>query len=479
MDPESRIGAVVGGKYRLEKVLGRGGMGAVYEAVHTGVQKRFAIKVLSAAAFRDEGCRVRFTKEAQAAAKMEHPNIVAVFDVGETDDSAPFMVMELLRGRSLFDALAGGPFPAGLAVRVAREILSALECAHQAGIVHRDIKPANIFLVDGPEGATHVKVLDFGVAKFAEVDEVSLTQSGAIVGTPLYMAPEQFLAVREIDGRADVWAVGATLFQMLTDRPVHLTTSATAVAAKVVSEPAPRVQSIRPEIDDDLDAIVARALAIQRDDRFATAAEMMDALDRHHLGASETLPGMPSERVARSSPSPSAGGRAAARGPTAADPSSPSGARLASESPATGGERVMITTQSGAPPSLGRHAVLGLASGVLGALVTVALLLRATPPVAAPVPVPPLPSLVVVHAAPKPEPPPEPSASVAAPSATAPAVTPSAAVTPAATLAHVAASAQPRPLTCDEGQTLSNGHCCARGLVWQGGHCERPLATDF
>ncbi|HRH00778.1 MAG TPA: serine/threonine-protein kinase, partial [Polyangiaceae bacterium] len=355
MDPESRIGAVVGGKYRLEKLLGTGGMGAVYEAIHTGVQKRFAIKVLSAAAFRDAGSRARFTKEAQAAAKMEHPNIVAVFDVGETDDAAPFMVMELLRGRSLFDALDRGPFPVSLAVCVAREMLSALECAHRVGIVHRDIKPANIFLVDGPDATTHVKVLDFGVAKFAEVDEVSLTQSGAIVGTPLYMAPEQFLAVREIDGRADVWAVGATLFQMLTDRPVHLTTSATAVAAKVVSEPAPRVRSIRPEVDEDLDAIVAQALAIQRDDRFATAAEMMEALDRHYLGASETLPGLPSDRdrVARSNPSPSSGGRAAAR-PSAPDSGGSRPAREGPRTDGTDGERVMITTQSGAAPSLGR-----------------------------------------------------------------------------------------------------------------------------
>ena len=475
MDPESRIGAVVGGKYRLEKVLGRGGMGAVYEAIHTGVQKRFAIKVLSAAAFRDAGSRARFTKEAQAAAKMEHPNIVAVFDVGETEDSAPFMVMELLRGRSLFDALDRGPFPVSLAVCVAREVLSALECAHRVGIVHRDIKPANIFLVDGPDSTTHVKVLDFGVAKFAEVDEVSLTQSGAIVGTPLYMAPEQFLAVREIDGRADVWAVGATLFQMLTDRPVHLTTSATAVAAKVVSEPAPRVRSIRPEVDEDLDAIVAQALAIQRDDRFATAAAMMEALDRHYLGASETLPGLSSDRdrVARSNPSPSSGGRAATRPPTP----DPAGSRPAPEGPSTDGtdgERVMITTQAGAAPSLGRHAALGLASGVLGALVTVALLLRASPspPVAAPLPVPPLPSVIVARPAPDAAP----TASAAAPSASA---APSGA--PTVALAHVAATAPTKPAkpACEEGQTLSAGHCCARGLVWQGGRCDRPLATDF
>ncbi len=466
MDPESRIGTVLAGKYRLEKLLGTGGMGAVYEAIHTGVQKRFAIKVLKPGAFRDDASRARFAKEAQAAAMMEHPNIVAVFDVGETDDTAPFMVMEFLRGRSLHDALDAGRFPVALAVDVAREMLSALECAHRAGIVHRDVKPANVFLVETADGMTLVKVLDFGVAKFAEADEVSLTQSGAIVGTPLYMAPEQFLALREIDGRADVWAVGATLFQMLTDRPVHLTTSATAVAAKVVSEPAPRVRTLRPEIDEDLDAIVAKALAIQRDDRFATARDMMDALDRHRIGASETMPGLVSTPP-RSNPS--SGGVAPRSNPRTG--------------PTTDGARAVVTsppsTGATAPgPSFGKHALLGLASGVLGALVTVLIVLRTSP--AAPTalaPLPPLPSALDAGRRADPSPPAS-TSPLPAPSLPAPPPTSSVAPPPS-TAPRPPASAKTTKPACDDGQALSNGHCCAKGLVWQGERCDRPLATDF
>ncbi len=449
MDSEARIGTLLAGKYRLEKLLGTGGMGAVYEGLHEGVMKRFAIKVLRAEAFHDEASRGRFTKEAQAAARMEHPNVVAVFDVGETDDSAPFMVMELLRGRSLFDVLDGGRLPVPLAVDIACEVLSALECAHRAGIVHRDVKPANVFLAEKSDGSTMVKVLDFGVAKFAETDEVSLTQSGAIVGTPLYMAPEQFLADREVDARADVWAVGATLFQMLTDRPVHITTSATAAAAKVVSEPAPRIRTLREDVDEELDAIVAKALAIQRDERFSSARNMMEALERHRMGASETLPGMLSTPA--------------------------SGPRRSTPNPSSEATKSLVISQITPPPpasSFGKHALLGLASGTLGALVTVLLVLRAEPAQTTGLPgsaIPPLPT----------------APDVARPVAQIPreADTPQVPVPPppsATSKPHPAPSStgKAKP-ACEDGLIESRGHCCSRGLVWQGDHCERPLATDF
>lgn len=453
MDPESRIGSLLGGKYRLEKLLGTGGMGAVYEGLHEGVRKRFAIKVLRGEAFLDEGSRARFGKEAQAAAKIEHPNVVAVFDVGETEDSAPFMVMDLLRGRSLFEALESGPMAIGDAVDIAYEMLSALECAHRAGIVHRDIKPANVFLEERADGTTQVKLLDFGVAKFAETDDVSLTQSGAIVGTPLYMAPEQFLADREVDGRADVWAVGATLFQMLTDRPVHLTTSATAAAAKVVSEPAPRVRSIREDVDEELDAIVAKALAIQRDLRFESAKHMMQALDRHRVGASETLPGtLSTPRVS------------SMRGST------PSSDRLHEDE--RSGIVSKATPVEKPASSFGKHALLGLASGVAGALVTVVLVLQRPDPAGIPAsPLPPLPTAPdVSKIAVDPPRDPEPAPSVSS----APSVAP--VTTKIRTLPTTSPSSKAK---CEDGQVESRGHCCPRGLVWQAEHCERPLATDF
>ena len=455
MDPEARIGTLLARKYRLEKLLGIGGMGAVYEGLHEGVGKRFAIKVLRGTTFHDEASRARFAKEAQAAAKMEHPNVVAVFDVGETEDSAPFMVMELLRGRSLFDAL-DGRLDIPQALDIAYEMLSALECAHRAGIVHRDVKPANVFLAERQDGSTCVKVLDFGVAKFAETDEVSLTQSGAIVGTPLYMAPEQFLADREVDARADVWAVGATLFQMLTDRPVHLTTSATAAAAKVVSEPAPRVCTIREDVDEELDAIVAKALSIQRNDRYSSAKEMMEAIDRHRVGSSETLPGTlstPPVASRRSVPNPSS----------------------------EGGKSVVISQVTAAPQptssSFGKHALLGLASGTLGALVTVMLVLRSesTPGALPSNTLPPLPTAPDVRLLPST---PRDTEPLPTPTPTSSASPPPSSPLPKGHAPLPSASAKPKPL-CEEGLVESRGHCCSKGLVWQGERCERPLATDF
>ncbi|MFO0639226.1 MAG: serine/threonine-protein kinase [Polyangiaceae bacterium] len=475
MDPKDRVGSLLAGKYRLESLLGTGGMGTVYEGLHEGVGKRFAIKVLRSEAFHDEPTRARFRKEAQAAAKIEHPNVVAVFDVGETDDAAPFMVMELLRGQSLFEALEAGRMAPEQAVDVAIEMLSALDCAHKAGIVHRDIKPANVFLTKAADGTNHVKVLDFGVAKFAETDEASLTQSGAIVGTPLYMAPEQFLAEKEVDGRADVWAVGATLFQMLTDRPVHLTTSATAAAAKVVSERAPRVKSLREEIPEDLDAIVARALEIKKDDRFASAREMMEALDRHRMGVEVTLPGAPS------TPPNASSRRSGSRVSSPGRESSPQG-RISNPSSSPSSRETLPsspTSRSGderAPSAFGRHALIGLGSGALGALVTVVVVLRASPPPAVPPPgtVPPLPTAPDVY---RPPPKPEPSVELEPkPSASAPPSAPPKVVPQPPASASGAASAK---VKCEAGQVESLGHCCAKGLVWQGGRCERPLATDF
>ena len=168
-------------------------------------------------------------------------------------------------------------------------MLSALEAAHRAGFVHRDIKPANIFLAERPTGGTSVKVLDFGIAKLVTDELRAVTQSGVVVGTPLYMSPEQVLADKEVDGRADVWAVGAALFEMLTGRPVHLAPTATAAAVKVVTEIAPRVRSLRADVDPLIDDIVARALSIDRAKRFESAADMLTAIEACHVSLAPTL----------------------------------------------------------------------------------------------------------------------------------------------------------------------------------------------
>ncbi len=204
-----RIGSVVAAKYRLEKLIGRGGMGSVYLATHVGVGRTFAVKLLQLESAEGEGGRERFLREARVAAAVGHPGIVDVFDVGETEDGIPYMVMELLEGESLADRLRKGRLPVASALEIASEVLAALGAAHEKGIVHRDIKPQNIFLKKLANGISQARVLDFGIAKVMNSEASALTQTGAAVGTALYMAPEQATAQKDLDARADVWAVGA------------------------------------------------------------------------------------------------------------------------------------------------------------------------------------------------------------------------------------------------------------------------------
>jgi serine/threonine-protein kinase len=417
----SRVGGIVAGKYRLERLLGVGGMGAVYEAVHIGVERRFAVKIMKREAADAPDSAHRFMQEAKAAAFIRHPNIVDVFDVGATDDGSLYMVMELLSGRSLHAALNDGPLTIELAATIACEMLRALASAHKAGIVHRDIKPANVFLLETNDGGIGVKLLDFGVAKFAQEGTPAVTQSGAIVGSPLYMAPEQVMAERDVDGRADVWAVGATLFEMLTGRPVHPAPSASAAAVRIVTESAPSVRSLRADVDPALDALVARALTIARAGRFASAEEMLAALETHGSSLAPTL--------------------------------------------------VSSGTKSRALPTPRKKrplALIAAASFALG-LGSVAILLALREQKRTPIDVDRTPSASTeVPRAATPTPIPTPSV----PSTATSTATASASASPIVT-----ARPPPKP-SCERGEVLSNGHCCAIGLVWQQGRCDRPLATQ-
>jgi len=457
MDPARRVGEVLAGKYRLERLLGVGGMGAVYEAVHLGVEKRFAVKVLKSDVARAPDSVTRFTQEARAAARIGHPNLVEVFDMGETEEGTLYMVMELLTGRSLFEALRNGPLTPDEALTIAAAMLSALDAAHRAGFVHRDIKPANIFLANRLTESGHgqvqgysVKLLDFGIAKLVSVDTPSLTQTGAVVGTPLYMAPEQVMAESDVDGRADVWAVGAALFEMLTGRPVHLAQSATAAAVKVVTEVAPRVRSLRPEVDPGVDALVARALAVDRKARFATAGEMLIELEVCRTGL----------------------------GPTQAD------SGLAPSVATVVRNEILARTRRTRLAMLG----VGAASLLLG--VGVVFMLRshtasgaadpssgsgtATPATAPTVTPPPTPT--VLTTAPPVVTPPASTSATATPSASAPSA-PSASSVAAAhpTIKHPPLAP---PVACAPSEHATKGHCCSVGLEWQTDHCDRPLATQ-
>jgi serine/threonine-protein kinase len=213
-------GSIFAGKYRIEKVLGRGGMGLVLAARHLGLDEPVAIKVLLPAMMEVAGMVERFTREARASAKIKNDHVVRVTDVDALPSGVPYMVMERLDGIDLSDHFKSvGPLPIADAVRFLLETCSAIGEAHTMGIIHRDLKPANLFLARRRDGLTAIKVLDFGISKAMQsLGEQTVTVAGTVLGSPSYMSPEQIAAVRDLDGRTDLWSLGVILYQLLTGR---------------------------------------------------------------------------------------------------------------------------------------------------------------------------------------------------------------------------------------------------------------------
>lgn len=287
--PESLVGVVLSGRYLIEKLIGEGGMGAVYQAEHTHMRKRLAIKVLHPEMSRLPEVVARFEREAMAAAHIDHPNVAAATDFGKLEDGSFFLVLEYIEGRSLRDAIGGAPLDLGCALHVTRQIASALGRAHALGIVHRDLKPENVMLVVRDGDRNFVKVLDFGIAKVPVGDLIGeakgsgqvLTQLGMVYGTPEYMAPEQALG-QPVDGRADLYALGAMVFEMLTGvRPFNHESKVTLLGMHVTA-PIPRMSERAPaaDIPVELDAIVTKLLAKEAAARFVDARELIEALDQ-------------------------------------------------------------------------------------------------------------------------------------------------------------------------------------------------------
>ena len=287
------IGQVIGGKYEIVKLLGEGGMGAVYEArVTEGAEAfengRCAVKLINdEAVARDEVLITRFKREAQAAQKVHSPHIVEIHDAGHDDATGhPFMVMEMLQGENALQVLDRiGPMPPQLAVRVGIQTCRGLAEAHEAGVVHRDIKPANLFLCqDGPDIVT-VKLLDFGVAKFkmdqaSESDNESLTRTGSMLGSPMYMSPEQARGLKTIDHRADIWSMGIVMHQLLSGRVPHQDIDGLGeLIITICSETPPLVSEQAPWVSTKLAEVIGSALQLSSDDRFQTAREMAEALE--------------------------------------------------------------------------------------------------------------------------------------------------------------------------------------------------------
>src|SRR5712671_6425107 len=277
------------GRYQLERVLGKGAMGIVYEALDPKLHRKVAIKTILISQLDEETAKdfsMRFVREAHAVARLNHPNIVQVYDFGEEGDIA-YLVMEFIRGDELKSTLTTGrQFDRKECVRIMCELLDALDFAHEAGVVHRDIKPANVML--DSQGRT--KLTDFGVARVTDADRTHAerTQAGTMVGTPAYMSPEQIQGLR-IDRRTDIFSAGVILYQFLTGQKPFTGEGAWTVAKKIIQDDPPMPSSLNVAVSPEFDRVVAKALAKNPDQRFATAREFAVALKR----AAEGKPAMP------------------------------------------------------------------------------------------------------------------------------------------------------------------------------------------
>ncbi|MFF8260941.1 protein kinase [Streptomyces virginiae] len=291
-------GSLAGGRYQLRDLLGAGGMASVYLAYDSALDRQVAIKTLHSDLGREQSFRERFRREAQAVAKLSHTNIVSVFDTGEGEvtfgggrsgDGAvmPYIVMEYVEGKPLGSVLEAdirqhGAMPADKALKVTADVLAALETSHEMGLVHRDIKPGNVMV--NKRGV--VKVMDFGIARAMQSGVTSMTQTGMVVGTPQYLSPEQALG-RGVDARSDLYSVGIMLFQLLTGRIPFDADSPLAIAYAHVQEEPVAPSSINRSLTPAMDALVARALKKNPNERFPTAAAMGDEVARV-LGSGQT-----------------------------------------------------------------------------------------------------------------------------------------------------------------------------------------------
>ncbi len=265
---------VLAERYRLREVIGKGGMGVVHRAVHVSTDRQVAVKLLQAKLAEKDAVKRRFEREAKAAARIDHDNICEVLDFGVADDGAHFLVMPLLRGRPLRDVIREvGHLPIERACDITTQILAALGTAHRRGVIHRDLKPDNIFLTKVGDRADFVKILDFGITKF-DFDKkgadgaTDLTSTGEVFGTAYYMAPEQARGEKDIDGRADIYAVGVILNEMLTGKRPFVDESLGKLLWKLWNDPIKPPSSHRPEITKDMEAVTLRAFARDPEKRF-------------------------------------------------------------------------------------------------------------------------------------------------------------------------------------------------------------------
>ncbi len=317
-------GTILGGRYEILGLLGQGGMGSVYEARHTGTRKRMALKVITADVTMHPGLVERFKVEARASGAIESQHIAQVFDVGADETlKVPYMAMEFLKGEDLEHLLARLRWmPQDLALRVVAQACAGLEMAHEVDVVHRDLKPANIYVTRREGEEIIIKLLDFGIAKILqdgekEASSPGLTRTGSLLGSPLYMSPEQARGRRGgIDQRTDIWSMGVVLFQLLSGRtPNHDQEAMGDLIIAICSDPAPSVQTFAPWVSPEVADIIAKALEIDIDKRYQTIGEMLRDI-RALLPDTRITPDMlgPMDEAARSQVAPTSTSRSGSTG---------------------------------------------------------------------------------------------------------------------------------------------------------------------
>ena len=282
--PPVAIGDILADKYRVEAILGRGGMGVVVAAQHLQLGQRVAIKFLLVEPAKDGDAVQRFLREARAAVRIQSEHVARVIDVGTLASGAPYMVMEFLVGCDLAELIRReGAQPIAKVVDLVLQAGEAIAEAHSKGIIHRDLKPANLFLTQRPDGTPMVKVLDFGISKSSTADELgalqaSMTATATVMGSPLYMSPEQMRSTKNVDARTDIWSIGVILFELLTGRPVYEAESLPGLCAMIASDPPPPLRTLRPDAPPELERVIDGCLSKKPSNRPQSVAELAYAL---------------------------------------------------------------------------------------------------------------------------------------------------------------------------------------------------------
>lgn len=276
-------GQILIGKYRIERVLGIGGMGVVVAATHVHLEERVAIKFLLPEALYNSEAVARFIREARAAVRIKSEHVARVSDVGTLESGSPYMVMEYLEGTDLSELVQRqGAMSVPDAVESLLQACEAIAEAHALHIVHRDLKPANLFMIRRPDGTPSVKVLDFGISKIGgppgTASDMGMTKTTAVMGSPLYMSPEQMASSRDVDQRTDIWALGVILYELISGRIPFNADTMPQLCAMILQQSPPALRTIRPEVPEGLEQVIARCMQKERSQRYNTVAELAQAL---------------------------------------------------------------------------------------------------------------------------------------------------------------------------------------------------------